>query len=166
MSERFTVDTVWSGTSFYTMVKWKKLSALNKAQSLSPEAENAEELDQKTQMQTDWDVKKHLKRAIVKKGNGKRGMRLTIYHMILHSEQFEGAEFIDGNNFLWFLTPVNNSSCHLPGHKFGRRTANASILMKLCILHKSKALSSMVTIVLCSFWRPPVKFDICQFWYS
>ena len=24
----------------------------------------------------------------------------------LHSEQFEVAEFIDDNNFLWFLTPV------------------------------------------------------------
>ena len=39
--------------------------------------------------------------------NGKRGMgnkecemRLTIYHKTLHSEQFEGAEFIDDNGFL------------------------------------------------------------------
>ena len=50
--------------------------------------------------------------AILKKGeggtrNGKRGMgnekwemRLTIYHEILHSEQSEGAEFIDDNCFL------------------------------------------------------------------
>ena len=28
-------------------------------------------------------------------GSGERGMRLTIFHKILHSEQFEGAEFID-----------------------------------------------------------------------
>ena len=33
-------------------------------------------------------------------GNGERGTRLTTYHEILHSEQFEGAEFIDGNSFL------------------------------------------------------------------
>ena len=33
-------------------------------------------------------------------GNEEQGMRLTIYHEILHSEQFEGAEFIDDNSFL------------------------------------------------------------------
>ena len=33
-------------------------------------------------------------------GNGELGMRLTIYYKILHSEQFEGAEFINDNNFL------------------------------------------------------------------
>ena len=33
-------------------------------------------------------------------GNGERGMSLTIFHKILHSEQFEGAEFIDDNSFL------------------------------------------------------------------
>ena len=33
-------------------------------------------------------------------GNGERGMRLTIFFEILHSEQFEGAEFIDYNSFL------------------------------------------------------------------
>ena len=98
-------------------------------------------------------------------GNGEWGTRLTIFHKILHSEQFEGAEFIDDNSFLWFLTPVNVGTCHLLGHSFGRRTANASILMKLCILHKLKALNSMVTIVFCSFWRPPVKFYTCQFWH-
>ena len=38
--------------------------------------------------------------AIFKKGNGERGMRLTIFHEILHSEQFEGAEFNDDNSFL------------------------------------------------------------------
>ena len=74
--------------------------------------------------------------------NGERGMRLTIFHEILHSEQFEGAEFINDNSFLWFLTPVNVGTCHLLGHSFGQRTANGSILMKLCILHKSKALGS------------------------
>ena len=78
-------------------------------------------------------------------------MRLTIYHEILHSEQFEGAEFIDGNSFLRFLRPVNVGTWHLLGHSFGRRMTNASIEIKLCILHKSKALSSMVTIVFCSF---------------
>ena len=32
--------------------------------------------------------------------NGEWGLRLTIFLEILHSEQFEGAEFIDNNNFL------------------------------------------------------------------
>ena len=88
-------------------------------------------------------------------GNEKREMRLTIYHEILHSEQSEGAEFIDDNCFLRFLTPVNVGTCHLSGDSLGRnafgRAANASILMKLCILHKSKMLSSIVTTVFCSF---------------
>ena len=45
--------------------------------------------------------------AIFKKGNGEQGtgnrepgMRLTIFHETLHTKQFEGAEFIDGNSFL------------------------------------------------------------------
>ena len=107
-------------------------------------------------------------KATFKKGNGEqqmrngeRGMRLTIFHEILHSEQFGGAEFIDDNSFLWFLTPVNAGICHLLSHGFRRRTVNASILMKLCILQKSKALSSLVTIVFCSFWRSfltPINF--------
>ena len=93
-------------------------------------------------------------------------MRLTIFHEILHTKQFKGAEFIDDNRFLWSLTLVSVATCHLLlDHSFGRRTANGSILMKLCILHKWKALSSMVTIVFCSFWRPSVKFDTCQFWH-
>ena len=95
-------------------------------------------------------------------GNGERGMRFTIFHEILHSEQFEGAEFIDDNSFLWFLTPVSVGTCHLTGHSFRRRTVNTSILMKVCIFQKSKALSSLVTIVFCSFWR---SFDTCQFWH-
>ena len=33
-------------------------------------------------------------------GNGGRGMRLTIFNKILHSEQLEGTEFIDGGSFL------------------------------------------------------------------
>ena len=70
---------------------------------------------------------------------------------ILYSAQIRDAKFSGDNSFLW--------------HKFGRRTANASIVMKLCILHKSKALNSMVTIAFCNFWRPPVKFDIRQFWH-
>lgn len=39
-------------------------------------------------------------RAIFKKGNLERGMRLTIVHKILHSEQSEDAEIIDHNSFL------------------------------------------------------------------
>ena len=72
--------------------------------------------------------------AIFKKGNGERGVRVTIFHEILHSEQFEGAEFIDGNSFLWFLTPVNVGTCHLSGHSFGQRTANASIFDEIFVL--------------------------------
>ena len=93
-------------------------------------------------------------------------MRLTIFHEILHSEQSEGAVFIDDNSFLWFLTPVNVGTCHLLGHSFGRRTANASILMKFCTLHKSRAVNSMVTIGFCNFWRlsilPPVNVGTCH----
>ena len=80
-------------------------------------------------------------------------MRLTIYHKILNNEQFEGAEFIDDNSFLWFLTPVNVGTCHLLGHSFGQRTANASILMKFRTLHKSRVLNSIVKIVFCDSWR-------------
>ena len=80
-------------------------------------------------------------------------MRLTIYHKILDNEQFEGAEFIDDNSFLWFLTPVNVGTCHLLGHSFGQRTANASILMKFRTLHKSRVLNSIVKIVFCDSWR-------------
>ena len=43
-------------------------------------------------------------------------MRLTIFHEILHGEQPEGAEFIDDNSFLWFLTTVNVGTCHPAGH--------------------------------------------------
>ena len=138
-------------------------------------------------------------------GNGERGMRLTIFHKILHSEQFEGAEFIDDNSFLWFLTPhlsssrpkfwtkngkcfnfdevtyseqieggefngdnsfcnfwclsiltpVNVGNCHLLGHSFGRRTTNASILMKLRTLRKVRVVNSIVTIVFCDSRRLP-----------
>ena len=66
---------------------------------------------------------------------------------------------------LSILISANIGTRHVLGHKFGRRTANALILMKLCILHKSKMLSSMVAIVFCSFWRPPVKFRTCLFWH-
>ena len=92
-------------------------------------------------------------------------MRLTSFHEILHSEQSEGAEFIDNNSFLWFLTPVNVGTCHLLGHSFRRRMANASNLMKFWTLHKSRAVNSMVTIVSCNFWRlsilAPVNVDTC-----
>ena len=50
-------------------------------------------------------------------------MRLTIYHEILHSEQYEGAEFIYDNGFLWFLTPVNVGTCHLLGHSFEQKNS-------------------------------------------
>ena len=93
-------------------------------------------------------------------------MRLTIYHEISHSGQFEGTEFIDDNSLLWFLTPVNDGTCHLLGHKFGRRTDNASILMKFCTQHKSRTVISMVTIGFCNFWRlsilTPVSIGTCH----
>ena len=88
----------------------------------------------------------------------------------LYKAQINDAEFNGGNTFLWFLILVNFhlvsiGTCYVLGYKFGRRTVSLSILMKLSILYKSKALSSMVTIALCSFWRPPVKIDTCQFWH-
>ena len=50
----------------------------------------------------------------------------------------------------WHLPNVG--TCHLSGHSFGRRAANASILMRFRTLHKSRAVKSMVTIVFCNFW--------------
>ena len=69
---------------------------------------------------------------------------------ILYPAQIKVAEFNSDNSFcdswcLSILTSVNIGTCHVLGHKFGQRTTNASILMKPCALHKSKALSSMVT---------------------
>ena len=99
-------------------------------------------------------------------GNGERGMRSTIFHKIFQSEQFESAEFIDDNSFLWFLTPVHVGTCHLLGQYFGWRTTNASILMKFRTLHKSRAVNSMVAIVFCNFWRlsilTPVNVGTCH----
>ena len=64
----------------------------------------------------------------------------------------------------WHL--VNVGTCHLLGHSFGRRTANASILMKFRTLHKSRAVNSMVTIVFCNFWclsiLTPVNVGTCH----
>ena len=94
-------------------------------------------------------------------GNGEQRMRLTIFHKVLHSEQFESAEFIDDNSFLWFLTPANIS-----GHSFGRRTKNASILMKFRTLHKARAVNSMLQYFFCNFWRlsilKPVNVSSCH----
>ena len=89
-------------------------------------------------------------------GNGERGAgnEVNHYQKILYSEQFEAVEFIDDNSFLRFLTmliPVNVGTCHLLGHSFGGRTANGSILMKFCTLHKSRAVSSMVAIGFCNY---------------
>ena len=99
-------------------------------------------------------------------GNGERRMRLTIFHETLHTEQFEGTEFIDDNSFLWFLTPANVSTCHLSGNSFVRRTTNASILMKYGTLHKSRAVSSMVALGFCNLWRlsmlTPVNVGTCH----
>ena len=105
-----------------------------------------------------WSLLNHISiqnRLSLKSGtrNGEWGMRLTIFHEILHSEQFEGTEFIDDDSFVWFLTPANGGRCHLSGHSFGRRAANASILMKFRTLHKCRAVNSMVTKFFYKFWR-------------
>ena len=98
---------------------------------------------------------------IFKKGNEERGTgngewgtenEVNLFHEILHSEQFEGAEFINDNSFLWFLAPANVGTCRLSDHSFGWRIANASILMKFCTLHKLRAVNSMVTIGFCDLW--------------
>ena len=103
-----------------------------------------------------WSLLNHISiqnRLSLKRGtrNGERGMRLTIFHEILHSEQFID-EFIDDDSFVWFLTPANGGRCHLSGHSFGRRAANASILMKFCTLNKCRAVNSMVTNFFYKFW--------------
>ena len=86
-------------------------------------------------------------------GNGEWRMRLTIFHKILHREQYEGTEFIDDDSFVWFLTPANGGTCHLSGHSFRQRVANASILMKFCTLHKCRAVNSMVKKFFYKFWH-------------
>ena len=84
-------------------------------------------------------------------GNGEQGMRLTISDKILLSE---GAEFIDHSRFLWLLIPPNVGTCHLSGHSFAWKAANASIFMKFRTMHKWRTMNSMLTIVFfCSFWR-------------
>ena len=109
-----------------------------------------------------WSLLNHISiqnRLSLKRGtrNGERGMRLTIFHEILHSEQFEGTEFIDDDSFVSFLRPANGGRCHLSGHSFRWRAANASILMKFCTLHKCRAVNSMVAKFL-----TPVNIEICQ----
>ena len=86
-------------------------------------------------------------------GNGGRGMRLTIFNKILHSEQLEGTEFIDGGSFLWLLIPPRVGTCHLSGHSFVWRTANASIFMKFHTMHISY-------YVFCNCWRRTVNVSI------
>ena len=108
-----------------------------------------------------WSLLNHISiqnRLSLKRGtrNGERGMRLTIFHEILHSEQFEGTEFIDDDSFVWFLTPANGGRCHLSGHSFGRRAVNASILMKFCTLNKCRTVNSMVTNFFYKFWCLPI----------
>ena len=51
------------------------------------------------------------------------------------------------------ISPVNIGTCHLLGYSFRPKAANLPILMKLCTLHKPKAVNSMVTIVFCDSWR-------------
>ena len=51
------------------------------------------------------------------------------------------------------MTPANVGTCHLSGHSFGRRTANASILMKFHSLHKVKVVNVIVTTLFCDSRR-------------
>ena len=79
-------------------------------------------------------------------GNRERGMRLTISHKILHREQFEGAEFIDDNSFLWFLTTANVGACHLQAIVLAKN-GKCFNFDEIFRLHKSRAVNSMVAIV-------------------
>ena len=49
------------------------------------------------------------------------------------------------------LTVLNIGICHLLGHIFNKSCKNFN-LVKFYTLHKSKTLSSMVTVVLCDSW--------------
>ena len=64
------------------------------------------------------------------------------------------------------MRSTNVGTCHLSGHSFGWKAVNASILMKFCTLHKSRAMKSVVTIVFCNFWRlsilTPVNVGTCH----
>ena len=91
-------------------------------------------------------------------------MRLTIFHEILHSEQFEDDEFIDDNIVFW-------DSWHLP--------MLAPVIFQAIALDKERQMFHFDEISYstqseggefnsgnCFLWfSTPVKFDTCQYWH-
>ena len=67
---------------------------------------------------------------------------------------------------LSILAPVIVGTCHLLGHNFGRKTENASILMKFRTPLKVRVVNSIVTIVFCDSQRLsnliPVNIGTCH----
>ena len=93
---------------------------------------------------------KNLK-AIFKKGNGEWGLPFSTKFCRVNNlrllNSLKTIIFCDS----WYLSMF--APIIFLGHSFGWRTANASILMKFRNLHKSRAVTSMVTIDACQCWH-------------
>ena len=91
-------------------------------------------------------------------GNREQEMRLDIFDEILHSEQFEGAEFTSDNTFLWFLTLANVGTVIFEAialdeewqmHQFWRNFV-------LCTIEGNEFNGDNIFFLI---------FDICQYWH-
>ena len=90
-----------------------------------------------------------------------------IFDEILYSKQIEGGEFNGDNSFLWFLTTVKFDTSQywrpLSFRPYFQTRKNFNSV-KFYTLHKSKSLSSTVTIVFLWFLML-VNFELCQYWH-
>ena len=62
---------------------------------------------------------------------------------ILYFAQAKSGEFNSDNNFLWFLTPVKLAIVSI----FVPVTFQATVSMKFCILHETRVVNSIVSIL-------------------
>ena len=89
---------------------------------------------------------------------------------ILYSAQIKDTEFNGDNSFLWFLMLVNFELCqhwHLSCFRPQIWTKNGN-----CFNYDETLYSAQIEGAelnrdngFCSSWRPPVKFNTCQFWH-
>ena len=101
-------------------------------------------------------------------GNGEREMRLTFYHKVLRSKEFESAEFIDNNSFfdswrLSSLTLLNIGNCHLLGHVFKKMLQKLQFGEILCSA-QIKDSEFNVTIVFRDSWCLLI-LNAFQYWH-
>ena len=76
----------------------------------------------------------------------KNGKSFNLDEILLFT-QTEGGKLNGDNSFLWFMKAVNIGTCYLLGHSFRPKTANALVMMKFCLLHKTRVVNSMVSIL-------------------